>query len=81
MVFSNFDTTYQDIVQLWLNYRYVSKMFKEEAEHIFTNKFVPKTSLFISNSRWSIHIDHCLVLIGHHHSGSSTWSQHSNGKA
>lgn len=57
MVFSNFDTTYQGIVQLWLNYRSVSKLFKEEAEHFLAHKFVPKSSLYISNGRWSIHID------------------------
>ena len=49
IVFANLDPTAQDLVRLWLNYRLVSKLFKEEVEHLFAKKFIPNTSLLISS--------------------------------
>ena len=49
IVFGNLDPTNQDLVHLWLDYRLVSKLFKEEIEYLFAKKFIPKTSLLISS--------------------------------
>ena len=56
IIFANLDLTDQDLVHLWLNYRLVSRLFKEQVEHIFAQKFVPKTSLLIS-SGISLYVD------------------------
>ena len=49
IVFGNLDLTDQDLVYLWLDYRLVSRLFKEEVEHIFAKEFISKTSLLISS--------------------------------
>ena len=49
IIFGNLDPTDQDLVHLWLNYRLVSKLFKEEVEHLFAKNFVSETSLLISS--------------------------------
>ena len=49
IVFANFDTADEDLVQVWLSYRHVSKLFKEEAEHVFGKDVISKTSMWISN--------------------------------
>ena len=55
IVFGNLDLTDQELVHLWLDYRLVSKLFKEEVEHLFAKNFIPKTSLLISSGS-SLHI-------------------------
>ena len=59
IVFGNLDQTNQDLVHLWLDYRLVSKLFKEEVEYLFAKKYISKTSLFISSggSGSSLYID------------------------
>ena len=49
IIFSSLDFTDQDLVHLWLNYRLVSRLFKEEVEHVFAKRFISKTSLLISS--------------------------------
>ena len=49
IVFGNLELTDQDLVHLWLSYRLVSRLFKEEVEHIFTKRFMLKTSLLITS--------------------------------
>ena len=51
IVFSNLDPTDQELVHLWLDYRFVSKLFKEEIEHLFAKKIIQKTSLLIGSGR------------------------------
>ena len=56
MVFGNFGTADEDLIHLWLDYRHVSKLFKNEVEHIFATNYVPKTSLWVGNGG-SLQID------------------------
>lgn len=62
IVFGNLDPTDQDLVHLWLDCRLVSKLFKEEVEHLFATNFMSKTSLLISSSS-SLSIDRSRSLM------------------
>lgn len=62
IVFGNLDPTDQDLVHLWLDCRLVSKLFKEEVEHIFATDLISKTSLLISSSS-SLSIDRSRSLM------------------
>lgn len=56
MVFGHFGIADEDLVQLWLDCRHVSKLFKSAVEYRFTTDHVPKTLLWIGNGR-SLQID------------------------
>ena len=49
VIFGNFNTTEEDLAHLWLECRLVSRLFKEETEHMVAHKFVPKISILISS--------------------------------
>lgn len=61
IVFDNLDHTDQDLMHMWLDYRLVSKPFKEEVEHIFAKRLISKTSLLISSGS-SLYIDRKPVI-------------------